>query len=231
MTRNSFLSHLFQPLHLALALSMLFSIGLLLFRYEWTGSKGYVFLVWNLFLAGIPLLAAVVLRWKQHQGMLNRVQLLFGVCAWLLFLPNAPYILTDLVHYRRTDNDLLYLDLMVILSFAWNGLLMGLVSIFYVQEVLDQRTEKHWPGWLVALGSITASGFGIYLGRVQRWNSWDLLTQPNRLADSIAETVANPQPLSVGFTVGFSGFLMMAYVTLRALMFASKQAGSGYPKA
>lgn len=212
------LKHILHPLHLILLLSMFFSVALLLVRVQATGSLRYGFLLWNLFLAGLPLAAAVVLKWLNHNGTLRTWSLLVVGAFWLLFLPNAPYILTDLVHFRKASNPLIWVDLMVILSFAWNGLIMGLISLLYVQDVVEEHWNK-WAGWGLALGSIVACSFGIYLGRILRWNSWDILHHPSALFNDITQSFAKPiTDPSWGITLGFSGILVMAYLTLRALV-------------
>ena len=213
----SLLKHLLHPLHLILLMSVFFAISLLLVRFQVTGHRGYVFLIWNAFLAGLPLLAAVLLKHLQKTRQLRTWNLLAIGAFWLLFLPNAPYILTDLVHFRKASTQMIWIDLMVLLSFAWNGLIMGLISLLYVQDVVEKFWNK-WAGWGLALFSIVACSFGIYLGRILRWNSWDIVSQPDALLGDIGRAFTNPvTDPSWGITLGFSGLLVMAYLTLRGL--------------
>lgn len=223
-SRSGLLGHILNPLHIILLLGVFFSVALLLVRIQVTGSFRYGFLLWNMFLAGLPLAAAVILKWLQHNHALKTWVLLAIGAFWLLFLPNAPYILTDLVHFRKATTLFIWLDLMLILSFAWSGLIMGLISLLYVQDVVEKHWNT-WAGWALALSSIVACSFGIYLGRILRWNSWDLFSRPAELFGDITSSFSGPiTDPSWGITVGFSGLLMMAYLTLRLLVVQGRTA-------
>jgi uncharacterized membrane protein len=134
------------------------------------------FLLWNLVLAWIPLgpalLASVLYR---HDGRLLRLVPLLAV--WLLFLPNAPYIVTDVVHLREALAAPRWFDALEIGSFAATGLLLGFVSLVLVHAVLRDRVGSATAARLVA-AILVLTGVGVYLGRHLRWNSWDLLTRP-----------------------------------------------------
>ena len=92
-----------EKINQVLFLSVCFSLIIIAFRIQKTGSIGYVFLIWNLFLATIPYVITQCLRqlkWAKQ----SKISLLFIFGIWLLFLPNAPYIITDLIHLK-TKND------------------------------------------------------------------------------------------------------------------------------
>ncbi len=134
-------------------------------------------MIWNLFLAWIPLGMAFV-AYRLHQTR-NRWGFLIAGFAliWLLFLPNAPYMLTDLIHMRYRDEALVWYDLMLLLWFAWTGIMLGLGSIYLMQEIVTDLLGA-FAGWVIAIISIGLTSFGIYLGRFLRWNSWDVLRNP-----------------------------------------------------
>ena len=205
---------LFPPLF-ALAVSSAMSVALLAFRIYYSETITFYFLVWNLFLAWIPLLFALAMRQTgqraRHSHMLM-VVLFFG---WLTFFPNAPYIVTDFLHLSPRASAPLWYDLMVIFSFAWNGLILGFTSLWMVQQQV-QRSYGTVAGWLLAVGVLALSGFGIYLGRFLRWNSWDLIASPHALGADILERFLNPlaHPQTLAVTVLYSGFLLVAYVTV-----------------
>ena len=111
-----------------LALNSLFCILLLLLRVYFTGSLFYGFLIWNLFLAAIPYFISSILSktvWLKKQALVLLV--ILGV--WLLFLPNAPYLITDLMHLRHAKSSLSWLDPFMLFAFAWNGLILSLIHI------------------------------------------------------------------------------------------------------
>lgn len=191
---------------------------LLVCRIYFSSSFYYGFLLWNLFLAWIPLLLSHAIV-KQNFLSNPKIIIYLLFAAWLLFFPNAPYILTDLFHLRKTQNIPLWYDLVLIISFAWNGLMLGFVSLLEIQKFLN---EKYAPqiSWLIVIVVLVLSGFGIYLGRYERWNSWDILTNPVSLSLNIIDSVVNPfaHPKTIGVTVLFSAFLIINYLTLFILV-------------
>ena len=194
------------------------SVLLICLRLQWSGNLHYVFLAWNLFLAWIPFICACLLREAKREGRPRYVLLLlFG--TWLLFFPNSPYILTDLFHLQPHKGIPLWFDLVLILSFAWNGLLLGFISLLEVQRILGAYIGKAWIStFIVAL--MVLCGFGIYLGRYPRWNSWDVINSPVALFGSIFRLLLHPfqNTRMIGVTFFFSLFLIVVYGTLHALI-------------
>jgi uncharacterized membrane protein len=192
----------------------LWCAALLALRMERTGTMRFGFLVWNLFLAFVPLVASSLLAIADRRRSSILVQ--GGWFAlWLVFLPNAPYLLTDLIHLRHRPPVPLWYDLALILSYALTGLLLGYTSLAIVQRIVARRFGNA-TGWLVAIASMGLSGFGIYLGRFLRWNSWEVLTRPAPLFAFIADCLLNPRSHAgtVAVTVIFGGALILGYVAL-----------------
>lgn len=190
------------------SLSCLWCLVLLIVRREWSGQSGFTFMLWNLFLAGIPLGFSLLLQKVRH-GLLA-LPLLGG---WLLFFPNAPYVLTDLIHLRARADMPLWFDLMLLLSFGLAGLWLGFQSLRIVHHWLAARTSAALA-WAFVLGSLMLSGFGIYLGRFLRWNSWDILRHPQQLLADVAAPLLDPfaHPRTWGVTLGFGFMLVLAYL-------------------
>jgi uncharacterized membrane protein len=202
-------------LMLATGASIGFCCLLLLARVVHTGSWRYVFLVWNLFLASIPYFIAS--RLHARQDGVSAPALALWLTAWLLFFPNAPYIITDLFHLVPREVPL-WFDLLLLVSFAWNGLMLGFFSLIDAQEIVSRRFGEA-KGWLFSAASIVLCSFGIYLGRYLRWNSWDVLSNPLLLLRDIAEPLLHPSAhlQTYGLTFSFSGFLFFSYYMLRQL--------------
>ncbi|MDT7855295.1 DUF1361 domain-containing protein [Rubrivirga sp. S365] len=186
-------------------------------RIGLTGSGFGLFLGWNLFLAAVPLAASTWLVRLDRRGAGGAALVAVGA-VWLLFFPNAPYILTDLVHLRGRPPVPFWYDLAVLLSAAGVGLLAGYVSLADVQGVVARRWGGA-AGWASAVGALFLGAFGVYLGRVLRWNSWDLLTTPLGLARDVLGPVLAPHAhlSAVVVTLVFGGMLTAGYVALRAL--------------
>jgi uncharacterized membrane protein len=174
----------------------------------------FIMLSWNLFLAFFPLGVVLILRdirssddgpgWFQS----NRL-LIAGLLTWLAFLPNAPYIITDLFHIKSVQNPLLWFDTMTIFMFAQTGLLAGLYSTLVVHRMI-RPVLGSLATWSVVLASQFLSGFGIYLGRFGRWNSWDVLTKPSSLFQAIAQSYHDH--LSIKLTLAYGFVLVVLYV-------------------
>lgn len=197
---------------LALLLASALSCGLLVVRRYCGDRAGLGLFVWNLFLAWVPLGAALVfygLAANRNRRWLPR----FGAgLVWFLFFPNAPYIVTDLVHLHPRPPVPYWYDIILIVAFVQTGLFVGYLSLYLMQEVVRAWLGR-WCGWAFALGMLALGGFGIYLGRFLRWNSWDALLDP---LDTIrhAARVANPwnNPQSLAFSATFFGFSLVCYL-------------------
>ena len=201
---------------LILSASLILTAVLLAFRAFLTHHLSFLFLVWNLFLAAIPLGLTVLLGLLTPAG--RRRWLLPVGALWLLFFPNAPYVLTDLLHLHERPGVPLWFDLTLILTAAWNGLMLGYASLLDMQRFVEERLG--WvPGWAFTTLTLLLSAYGIYLGRFLRWNSWNIVTNPFSLAYDILDTLLHPShhPRAWGVTVLFGVFLLLGYLTLRAL--------------
>jgi len=215
-----------------LGLLFLWCAALLALRVARTGRLTFAFLVWNLFLAFIPLLMASLLA-EAHRRRLTWWFQTACFTVWLLFLPNAPYMLTDLLHLMPRPPVPLWYDLALLLSCAGTGLLLGYASVAMVQAVVADRFGR-FAGWLVALGSLLLSGFGIYLGRFLRWNSWEVLSDPRLLFADVAARLLHPRAHlgTVAVTLIFGGLVMLGYLALRILADSTLPAsGSAAPAA
>jgi uncharacterized membrane protein len=195
----------------ALVAASVWCVALLEVRKHEYGAAGYRYLVWNLTLAWIPLLVALLLV-AAYRHRASWVGLLTLGVVWLVFLPNAPYVLTDFVHL---DDQHRLFDTVIIASFAFTSLALGFASLLLVQLVVT-RAAGALAGWLLVVGALFASSVGIYLGRVLRLNSWDVLWRP-RLVGAIARGRLD-DPLGnrylLGFVAALCGFLMLAYLGL-----------------
>jgi len=178
---------------------------------------GCVRKVYNLALAWVPLgFASAAVSFDGCRSRAAHV--LAAICGggWLIFFPNAPYLMTDLMHLRVTGNRLFWVDLTALQAFAWTGLALGFVSLDLVQRLVARRVGRVMS-WLFAGAVLAASAFGIYLGRFRRWNSWDLLRAPRALLRDAAGTLLHPFPNRpvIAHCVVLSAFLFTAYVVLR----------------
>jgi uncharacterized membrane protein len=197
-----------------------------LVRERHYGALDFRFLLWNLFLAWIPLVLALVM-YDRYRGGTPLLRLAPLAALWLLFLPNAPYITTDFVHLSADSRPPLWFDGVELSAFAWTGILLGFVSLYLLHAVAQHRFggATGWAGVLVVLGLVSA---GVYLGRVKRWNSWDLLTQPGAKLAQLHAPLVDPGAVekAAGVTLGMTALLTLAYVVFYVLMGARIEAQS-----
>jgi uncharacterized membrane protein len=200
-----------------LAAASALAVAALLVQIHETGSSFYRFLVWNLFLAWIPVAAAFVAH-ALDRRRLHTLAAGAGI-VWLVFFPNAPYMLTDYVHLRETpQGSPLWWDALMLSSFVWTAVMLGFFSLYVMQDVWSAHVRSRFVSWLLAALALALGSFGVYLGRFVHINSWDALLHPRNVAHIIATQVENPinHPRLIG-TIGLlTAFLLLAYTIVRS---------------
>ncbi len=197
-----------------LSLASFICISLVVARYTYSGSVQYLILIWNLFLAWIPFVLAFlayILSWR-------RALVYFVIPAfaflWLIFFPNAPYILTDLQHLSQESHIVpLWYDVILLVWFSWTGMLLGIVSLNLMQEII-KREFGRLMGWIFVVVVAGLSSIGVYMGRFIRLNSWDILKNPSQTASNIWDWLSDPSLRSFGFIGLYTVFFIFVYLTL-----------------
>lgn len=187
-----------------LSLFSALAVALLLARIAYTGSSVFLVFGWNLFLAWVPLGLALCL-----ERVTRRPVMLALFAAWLAFFPNAPYLVTDLVHLHHRAPVPLWYDVAFFATLALAGLFVGLASLEVVHRVLRLHTSPR-VAWGVVVIISALSGYAIYLGRFLRWNSWDLVTRPLGVLGSLASDVTQVRPW--GVSAVFGAMVFASYV-------------------
>jgi uncharacterized membrane protein len=206
-----------------LSLASLICLTLLEARILYSNSSRYNNLFWNLFLAWIPFLMAYLaymLSWR-------RLWVYFVIPAfafmWLIFFPNAPYILTDLQHLSQTPSSApVWYDVIMLVWFSWTGMLLGIVSLSLMQEII-RREFSRLLGWAFVLFVAGLSSAGVYIGRFIRLNSWDILQAPAATADNVWAWLADPSLKSIGFISLYTLFFIFIYLTIYAFGHISQE--------
>lgn len=210
---RSLASHQLVSAGLASALAVTLLAGRML-RTE-TGSFG--FLLWNLFLAWIPWFASVCCVSSRGLGRFVWLPL------WLVFFPNAPYLVTDFVHLRSRPPVPVWYDVGMLAAFAWAGLVLAMTSLRAIHGRVEGRVGAVFGWGFVALVA-GSSGFGIYLGRVLRKNSWDVLFEPWDLARQIGARILHPIQHFHAWTVAalFGALVLVVYTAFRSPLTGSR---------
>ncbi|AUC80771.1 DUF1361 domain-containing protein [Lacinutrix sp. Bg11-31] len=194
---------------------MLFSFAILFIRVSITKTLYYTFLVWNVFLAVIPYIITMYFLDKKK---LDKVSFALVFFTWLAFLPNAPYIITDLFHLSKSTYNNIWIDTLVISTFAITGMLLFYFSLFQMKDILLKFFNRKKSKTII-ITTIFLSAFGVYIGRFLRYNSWEILSDPFQLFNDIINMLFHPiEHKDVWlFTFSFGLFLQLGYSVFKHL--------------
>jgi len=198
-----------------MVLSVLFSISLVIATYIYTGHLLFFFLIWNMFLACIPYGISLWLL-QRPDWIENRKLFIPALLLWIAFIPNTFYILTDLFHLGSFPQLPSWFELILILSFAWNGMLLGILSVGHMEKILRlEAGDKTTIFFVYPIMFLNA--LGVYIGRYLRFNSWDIITNPFQLFRDIVLMVIHPlqHHFAWGMVGCFSVFMTIVYAMLR----------------
>jgi uncharacterized membrane protein len=137
--------------------------------------------------------------------------------GWLLFFPNAAYIVTDMVHLKTRDPIPRWFDWILITAYTWTGLFLGYVSLTLL-HLRVRGAFGRMTGWGFVAAMLGLGSFGIYVGRFFRWNSWDVFTRPWKPASDIIKLVEFSTLRQVaGFCTAFFLLSVLAYLVLHSI--------------
>jgi uncharacterized membrane protein len=204
------LRHSLYPIALSSLLACVIFAGRVYLSRSWT----YHFLIWNLFLAWVPYVCSLWAAWL-HQRHPGRWWYLLIPCSlWLIFFPNAPYIVTDLLHLRERPHVPMWYDIGLLVTFAWTGCFLGFISLRTMQTLVKDFVGRI-ASWAFAFVVLGLSGIGIYLGRFQRFNSWDLFLNPGEVLTDVVSWLIHPRHhlQTFGVSILFTTILVVCYLT------------------
>jgi len=212
--------HYFNQNRYSLAVFVLLNIacvvctGLVFARVAYSDSSRHLGLIWNLFLAWIPFMLAYfahAVSWRRTSLYLIIPLIAF---LWLIFFPNAPYMLTDLQDLaRRATGAPLWYDVIIVVWCSWTGMLLGVISLYLMQDIIA-RSFGRMAGWVFVFVISGLSSFGIYIGRFVRLNSWDILQNPAETAQEILGIVIDPSRRLAAFTLLYTFFFLFVFLLL-----------------
>lgn len=192
----------------AVWLASLVAITLLLLRVKITHSMYLLFLIWNLFLAIIP----YFLSSNIHNNFFDKskkIQNTFYALVWLLFIPNTFYILTDFTHLHFKNTFQFGLDILIISSFSFAGFYVGLLSLQHIHQLtIAKYGNKIGNLFIVSISFLSA--FGIYLGRVLRFNSWDIISKPIELVYTSIAALFSFE--TIIYTLQLGSIILISYI-------------------
>ena len=200
-----------------LALGLVSGLCLLMFGFRIlaTGTFRYWFIPQNLALAWLALLFGWLLvvelgkqRWLSWQNLILSV-------IWLVFLPNAWYVLTDFLHVYTTGEISPLFDIAMMTSLMFCGFALGFISLFLVHQQFLKRLQPR-AAHLAIAAILLFSSFGVYLGRDLRWNTWDVVKDPGGIILNVSDRVIDPfgHPRAITITALFFILLSTLYAAI-----------------
>lgn len=210
INRNRYYIAVFVLLNMACLVCILLVVA----RVAYSDSTRHTGLIWNLFLAWIPF----ILAYFAHAVSWRRIWLYLIIplvaFLWLIFYPNAPYMLTDLQDLARgTSGAPLWYDVLIVVWCSWTGMLLGVISLYLMQDII-LRTFGRVAGWVFVFMISGLSSFGIYIGRFVRLNSWDILQDPAETSMQILGLAIDPSMRLAAFTFLYTSFFLFIFLLL-----------------
>jgi uncharacterized membrane protein len=190
--------------------AVLFSLSMVIFRIWYTRDLTFIFMPWNLFLAYLPY--QLLKLYKPSVSNLKGKMATSGLfILWLLLIPNAFYMITDLFHLFHREEIPLWFDLVLLMSFAWNGMIFGFLSVRQMEKNLFLIIPGLREG-LFAGGIMFLNSFGVYLGRYLRFNSWDIISNPFSLAKNMWLLFVDPVENRAAWAMILAFTIMMTII-------------------
>jgi uncharacterized membrane protein len=200
-----------KPADRLLIFQITFCILMVVFRILKSDEPKYTFLLWNLFLASIPLLFS---RMSTNKRIVEKSRILVYpiLFLWLIFLPNSPYLITDFVHLEESNGIPLWFDILLLTYFSLTGLIIATLSVSETEKTIATMHSAIAGRWF-AFSSLILSSLGVYIGRILRYNSWDVFICPIRIILEVSKRLLNPNDNQslYGMIIGLSVLSIVFY--------------------
>lgn len=195
---------------------IILAVVLNVFRVFLFDKFSFIYLLWNIFLAFIPFAISSILLYFASNHKLKKSLFFIGGIFWLLFIPNSPYIVTDLIHIGEIHAVPALYDSFLLFSSAWVGLLLGMYSIYHIEQILKMKYSQKITSTIIVIIMLFIS-FGIYLGRFLRFNSWDIFERPLSFINGVGEVFSHSSNYieAILYTALFLFFIIMSYNSWR----------------
>jgi uncharacterized membrane protein len=176
------------------------------------GKVSFLYILWNIFLAFVPFIISSLLLFYFKENKLTKLIFIVGFFIWILFIPNAPYIITDFIHLGTTRSIPIVYDVLLLFSSASVGLFLGFYSLFHIEQIIKAKCSYVKTSIIMGFIILLIS-FGIYLGRFLRFNSWDIFINHTSLVNNIWKIISQAAIHTEVYlyTLLFFFFLFLSY--------------------
>jgi len=194
-----------------LGVATLMSLGFVVASSMSVNELTYPYLVWNLFLAWLPLVFAIWLRHILSYKLWSSWEAVIVTCVWLALLPNSFYMVSDFIHLAELTPDQVLLGAVTFTSFVFTGLCLGVSSLYLVHREFLKRVSGRAAAGIVAALLFVAS-VAIYVGRDLRWNSWDVILNPFGLLFDLSDRLLHPSQYGQVLSVVLPFFVLLTVI-------------------
>lgn len=203
--------HIFEKIIPSFLIPIIFlSIGSIILRFLIWKTPSFNFLLWNILLALIPLVISSIVLLQPRKKNIHKLIFIIGLLLWLLFIPNAPYLITDIIHLGETKMVPILYDTFLLFSTALLGAIIFCLSLEQIEKIISEKISPRKTSIFIFV-TIFLISFGVYLGRFARFNSWDFFTSHQSLIGHIWEVVNKVESQASFYTILFFLFLFFVY--------------------
>ncbi len=189
---------------------IILSIILIVLRFFLWKTESFNYLLWNILLAFIPLVLGFIVLSQPKKGIVNKIIFIAGLVLWLLFIPNAPYLVTDIIHLGEIKAVPVLFDTFLLFNTALLGLVIFCLSLEHIEKIILEKFSKRTT-FLITTLIILLISFGMYLGRFARFNSWDIFTNHQSLIGHLWGVISQTETHVYLYTLLFFLFLFPSY--------------------
>ena len=195
------------------------SLGLVVVTSLAANELVYPFLIWNLFLAWLPLALAYRLWLVLQHKLWSSWEALLVTIAWLVLLPNSFYMVSDFIHLPELPASQLLLGTITIMAFVFTGVCLGVTSLYLIHREFLKRVSVRTAAGLIG-GLLLIASVAMYVGRDLRWNSWDVIVNPFGLLFDLSDRLLHPDQYAAALGAILPFFVLLAtiyYVAWQAI--------------
>jgi len=175
-------------------------------------TTSFFYLLWNILLAFIPLALSTIALLQPRKGVFNKIIFIACLVLWLLFIPNAPYLVTDIIHLGEIKAVPILFDSFLLFATALLGVITFCLSLEQIEKIILEKFSKRKTFFAMTLIILLIS-FGMYLGRFARFNSWDIFTDHQSLIGHIFGVFTQTEMHVLLYILLFFFFLSLFYTS------------------
>ncbi len=208
LNSNNFIKYI-----VLLILNSLVASLLLILVSVYSHNFSFLYFIWNLFLSWVPLIVSVILIYLLRKKLWSSWSALILSFIWLIFIPNSFYMISDFIHLIEVPINYILYFTVAFTAIIYSASINGYFSLYLIHREINKRFSFKASWFLVALICLI-SGYAIYIGRVLRWNSWNILTNPGGILFDVSDNFLHFNSLKNSVFTSFLFFVLIFSIYL-----------------